>query len=171
MSEPFLAEIRIFGFNFAPRGWALCDGQILPINQYQALYSLMGTTYGGDGRTTFALPDLRGRVPLHEGQGSGLTNRALGGGGGAEQVSVSIAQMPSHGHSLQATSDPANSTAPAARVPATTTDDLYGPPEDLVNSAAAAVQTTGVGAGHSNLQPYLVLNFCIALSGLFPSRN
>ena len=171
MSEPFLAEIRIFGFNFPPRGWAACDGQILPINQNQALYSLLGTTYGGDGRTTFALPELRGRVPLHEGSDPGLSSRTLGAGGGTELVTLTTLQMPSHLHTLQATSNPADSRTPATKVPATAVDDLYGVPEDLVNSAAAAVEENSGGQSHQNMQPYLVLNFCIALQGLFPSRN
>jgi microcystin-dependent protein len=171
MSEPFLAEIRIFGFNFAPRGWATCDGQILPINQNQALYSLLGTTYGGDGRTTFGLPELRGRVPLHEGSGTGLSNRTLGAGGGIEQVTLTTSQMPSHLHTLQATTNPADSRSPSSKVSATAIDDLYGVPEDLVNSASGAVAATGGNQAHQNMQPYLVLNFCIALQGLFPSRN
>jgi microcystin-dependent protein len=170
MAEPFLAEIRVFGFNFAPRGWAQCNGQILPINQYQALYSLLGTTYGGDGRTTFALPDLRGRVPLHEGQGAGLLNRTLGARSGGEGITLSVAEIPSHNHTLQATSDPASSDSPSGNVLATAEDDLYSRPEDLVSQSASAVQTVG-GQSHQNMQPYLVVDFCIALQGLFPPRN
>ena len=171
MSEPFLAEIRIFGFNFPPRGWAQCDGQILPINQNQSLYSLLGTTYGGDGRTTFGLPELRGRVPIHEGQGSGLTNRQLGAGGGVENPVLTVAQMPSHGHTLQGTSSAATSTSPEAMVPATTAVDSYGPAGDPEAMASGAIQNAGGGQGHLNMQPYLALNFCIALQGVFPSRN
>lgn len=166
MSEPFLAEIRLFGFNFAPRGWAQCDGQILPINQYQSLYSLLGTTYGGDGRTTFALPELRGRVPLHVGSG-----RNLGTRGGAENVTISVAQMPNHTHQLNATSDSANTNQPTGAAMATTVDDRYGPATELVNASSGAVANDGNNQGHPNMQPYQVLNFCIALQGVFPSRN
>lgn len=171
MSEPFLAEIRIFGFTFPPRGWAMCDGQLLPINQYQSLYSLLGTTYGGDGRTSFGLPDLRGRAPIHEGQGAGLSNRQLGVRSGVENAVLTAAQMPSHGHVLKGTSDPASSTSPGATVPATTREDVYGSAESLVAQRSDAVQSAGSGQGHPNMQPYLVLNFCIALQGLFPSRS
>lgn len=166
MSEPFLAEIRIFGFTFAPRGWALCDGQILPINQYQSLYSLLGTTYGGDGRTTFGLPDLRGRVPLHEGSGYSLGMRS-----GAENVALSAAQIPGHTHQLNATGDAATTDSPAEAVFAQTLDDRYAPAADLVNTASSAVLNAGGSQAHTNMQPSLVLNFCIALQGLFPSRN
>jgi microcystin-dependent protein len=171
MSEPFLAEIRIFGFNFAPRGWALCDGQILPINQYQALYSLLGTTYGGDGRTSFGLPDLRGRVPLHEGQGSGLSNRALGSKGGVENVVLTGAQMPNHTHTLNGTGVAATTDSPAGAVFAQTLDDRYAPATELVNAASEAILNAGGSQAHDNMQPSLVLNFCIALQGTFPSRN
>jgi microcystin-dependent protein len=166
MSEPFLAEIKIFGFNFAPRGWAMCDGQILPINQYQSLYSLLGTTYGGDGRTTFGLPDLRGRVPLHEGSGYNLGMRS-----GVENVALNAAQIPSHTHQLNATANAATTNSPAGTVFATSPDDRYAPAADLVNTASGAVANNTGGQAHDNMQPSLVLNFCIALQGLFPSRN
>lgn len=166
MSEPFLAEIRIFGFNFAPRNWAMCDGQILPINQNQSLYSLLGTTYGGDGRTTFALPDLRGRAPLHEGPGFGLGSKS-----GVENVALSVAQIPGHTHQLNATSNPADQNDPDGQVLAATVDDRYAPAADLVNAASSSVVNGGSGQAHDNMQPTLVLNFCIALQGLFPSRN
>lgn len=170
MSEPYLAEIRIFGFNFAPRGWALCDGQILPINQYQSLYSLLGTTYGGDGRTSFALPDLRGRVPVHEGQGASLSNRGLGEKSGEEAVYLVTQQLPSHSHTLQATSDSAVSRSPSGNALASAEDDVYSRHGDLV-SQSASITNAGGGQGHENMQPYLVVNFCIALQGVFPPRD
>jgi microcystin-dependent protein len=166
MSEPFLAEIRIVGFNFAPRGWAFCDGQILPINQNQSLYSLLGTTYGGDGRTTFALPDMRGRVPIHvdsshrEGQKSG-----------EETVTLTAAQMPDHKHALQASSATATiNTASGSFLSDSAPNEIYSDAQN-VNMNAGAVFNVGGGQAHNNMQPYLALNFCIALQGLFPSRN
>ena len=166
MSEPFLAEIRIFGFNFAPRGWATCDGQILPINQNQSLYSLLGTTYGGDGRTSFGLPDLRGRVPLHEGSGFGLGSKS-----GAENVVLNVTQRPGHTHQLNATENPAATDSPTGNVFAAAPDDRYATAANLVNTASGAVTNSGGSQAHTNIQPSLVLNFCIALQGLFPSRN
>jgi microcystin-dependent protein len=166
MSEPFLAEVRIFGFNFAPRGWAMCDGQILPINQNQSLYSLLGTTYGGDGRTTFGLPDLRGRVPLHEGSGYSLGMRS-----GTENVALNVAQMPGHTHQVNATGNSPDAISPNGKVFAATVDDRYAPAGDLVDTASDAVMNNVGGQGHNNMQPSLVLNFCIALQGVFPSRN
>jgi microcystin-dependent protein len=176
MSEPFLAEIRIVGFNFAPRGWAFCDGQILPINQNHSLYSLLGTTYGGDGRTSFALPDLRGRTPIHVGASNGTPAHSLGGKGGEENVVLTTATMPQHTHGMQATS--ATADAPAA------VGNLYAQPSSGVGTVYSGTTTTadtslnplaiadyGNSQGHDNMQPYLALNFCIALRGLFPSRN
>lgn len=174
MSEPFLAEIRMFGFNFAPRGWALCDGQILPINQNQSLYSLLGTTYGGDGRTTFALPDLRSRVPLHVGQSAGgSTYHTLGSKGGSETHTLAAAEAPAHTHTLNPTSSDGNSPLPGASHLAAFGNSYIGDsvsPGDLVNLAPTTVTSTG-GAGHNNMQPSLVIEFAIALQGLFPSRN
>jgi microcystin-dependent protein len=173
MSEPFLAEIRQFGFNFPPRGWAQCDGQILPINQNQALFSLLGTTYGGDGRTTFALPDLRGRSPLHEGSGFNL-----GSNGGAENVVLTVAEMPTHSHAaenaaLRAAPGDADTTNPAGNSLAKA--NIYsGDPPSVDTNAASVGDTTGNaggGQGHNNMAPFLAINFCIALTGLFPSRN
>jgi microcystin-dependent protein len=168
MSEPFLAEVKIVGFNFAPRGWAQCDGQILPIAQNQSLFSLLGTTYGGDGRTTFALPDLRGRAPLHPD-----VNR-LGDKAGLASVALTEAQIPSHGHGAQGTSEPQGTTAPSGarlagagggRRPLTP----YGAAANLVDMKPSLV--SGGSSGHNNMQPYLALNFVIALQGLFPSRD
>jgi len=166
MSEPFLAEIRIVGFNFAPRGWALCDGQLLPINQNQSLYSLLGTNYGGDGRTTFGLPDLRGRTPIHV---SG--SYKLGAKGGAETVPLTIGEMPAHEHPVNATTAAASETIPAGELPPTAEVASYKAAGTLVAMSTNAVGNTGNDEGHENMQPYQVLNFCIALQGLFPSRN
>ena len=169
MSEPFLAEIRIVGFNFAPRGWALCDGQILPINQNQSLYALLGTTYGGDGRTSFALPDLRGRTPIHAGQGSGLSNRPLGSKSGEEAHILAAGEMPQHDHAAQASTDPVSAPVAAERVLADAA--IYHDATNKVALAPESISNEGNGQGHPNMQPYLALNFCIALQGLFPSRN
>ncbi len=171
MSEPFLAEIRIVGFNFAPRGWAFCDGQILPINQNQSLYSLLGTTYGGDGRTSFALPDLRSRTPLHKSD-----EKQLGQNGGAETVTLSAAQIPGHTHTLKASSSSADESVATDHVLATSSpapDMLYKNPETATMTSLHEESITHAGGGqtHNNMQPYLALNYCIALQGLFPSRN
>ncbi len=170
MSEPFLAEIRIVSFNFAPRGWAFCDGQILPINQNQSLYSLLGPTYGGDARTSFALPDLRGRTPIHVGSSNGSTH-LLGRGSGEEAHTLSAAEMPQHSHPLNASNTAADSQTPAANLLANNQSNPYTPFANAVGMAAGTVTSVGVGQGHDNMQPYLALNFCIALRGLFPSRN
>ncbi len=170
MSEPFLAEIRIVGFNFAPRGWAFCDGQILPINQNQSLYSLLGTTYGGDGRTSFALPDLRSRTPVHKGGGY-----QLGQKGGAETVTLTAAQIAAHTHAAKASSTVGNTNTPAGRVlaAAPVPDLLYEAPAAATSTAlrSGTVANAGGGQAHNNMQPYLTISFCIALQGLFPSRN
>ncbi len=170
MSEPFLAEVRMVGFNFAPRGWAFTDGQILPINQNQSLYSLLGTTYGGDGRTSFALPDLRSRTPIHKGDGY-----TLGQKGGAETVALTAAQIAAHTHTVKAVSVAGNDRAAegtlfAAEVGA---DLLYREPQAASTTALRSGTVTNAGGGqaHNNMQPYQTVNFCIALQGLFPSRN
>ncbi len=164
MSEPFLAEIRIVGFNFAPRGWAFCDGQILPISQNQSLYSLLGTTYGGDGRTSFALPDLRSRTPIHEGDG-----HQLGQKDGAETVTLSAAEIAAHTHAVKATSDPGNNPNLPGDVLASV--QAYRDAGSLTALRSGTVTNAGGGQAHDNMQPYLTLAFCIALQGLFPSRN
>jgi microcystin-dependent protein len=175
MSEPFLAEVRLIGFNFAPRGWAFCDGQILPINQNQSLYSLLGTTYGGDGRTTFALPDLRGRTPIHAGRSNGGPDHRPGQKSGEETHTLSVSEMPQHTHGPRATNAPAAESSPVGNLHATTpaSDPIYG---DLVagssgSMAAGTIANAGGGQAHDNMQPYLAVNFCIALQGLFPSRT
>jgi microcystin-dependent protein len=171
MSEPFLAEVRIVGFNFAPRGWAFCDGQILPINQNQSLYSLLGTTYGGDGRTSFALPDLRGRVPMHVGSSNG-TSHTEGQKSGEETHTLAANEMPQHKHVVMASSNAATVTNPQGNVLAATTSDVYtDSTTNLVSLASGSSLNTGGSQAHDNMQPYLALNFCIALQGLFPSRN
>jgi microcystin-dependent protein len=172
MSEPFLAEIRIFSFNFAPKGWALCNGQFLPINQNQALFALLGTTYGGNGQTTFALPDLRGRVPNHF--GSGLN---LGQAAGELAHTLSISEMPTHTHGLNTNlavvgaNTNATQGAPATNFWANTGKSHYS--TDVPNSAMhpSAVSNVGGSQPHLNMQPFLVLSFCIALQGIFPSQN
>ncbi|MCB1032391.1 MAG: phage tail protein [Acidobacteria bacterium] len=171
MSEPFLAEVRIVGFNFAPRGWAFCDGQILPINQNQSLYSLLGTTYGGDGRTTFALPDLRGRTPIHVGRSDGGQFHELGSKSGEETHTLSANEMPQHDHIAMASSVDGTTPVPTGDVLAQTPSRIYADPANLVELRAGTVTNVGGSQAHDNMQPYLALNFCIALQGLFPSRN
>lgn len=169
MSEPFLAEIKIVAFNFAPQGWAFCDGQILPIDQNQSLFSLLGTTYGGDGRTTFALPELRGRAPMHFGSGHNLGLKS-----GAESVSLTANQMPNHDHVVRGSTNTASATSPAASDYATTAGGRRPLTPYVAASNIVAMQpsaNTGSGQGHDNMQPFLALNFVIALRGLFPSRN
>lgn len=177
MSEPFVAEIRIFAGNFAPRGWAFCNGQLLPISQNTALFSLIGTTYGGDGRTTTALPNLKGRAPMHPGRGPGLTSRRLGQRGGVEMVTLTEAQMPNHNHQLMANLDDANSGDPVGHSFGRTDGGLSyrngagsGIPNQ-VNMADNALPNAGGSQAHNNLQPFLTMNFIIALVGLYPSRS
>ncbi len=176
MSESFIAEIRIFAGNFAPRGWAFCNGQLLPIAQNTALFSLVGTTYGGDGRTTTALPNLEGRAPMHPGRGPGLTARRLGQRGGVETVTLSEAQMPNHTHQLRGMtgrSGVGNSLDPAGAAFAVTTGTSY---QTTTSSGTVAMdsrdlQNAGGSQAHNNLQPLLAMNFIIALAGLYPSRG
>lgn len=172
MSEPFLAEVRMVGFNFAPRGWAFCDGQILPINQNQSLFSLLGTTYGGDGRTSFALPDLRGRTPIHVGQSSVGTNHSLGQRSGEETHTLAANEIPQHTHTLRASSAPANSASPANNLLAMSNlPEAYREASNLAPMAATSTSNVGASQAHENMQPWLAVHFCIALQGLFPSRN
>ena len=171
MSEPFLGMIIIVPYNFAPRGWAFCNGQILPIAQNTALFSLLGTTYGGNGQTTFALPDLRGRVPNSSGQGPGLSSYDLGQVGGTESETITINQMPGHNHVVAplAFSSDGDATSPAGAFPAK--NGAYNSTNDNTVMGAFPSQNTGGSQPISLLQPYLTLNFCIALEGIFPSRN
>lgn len=169
MSEPFLAEIKIVGFNFAPKGWAFCDGQILPINQNQSLFSLLGTTYGGDGRTTYGLPDLRSRAPIHRGSSNG-TSHNLGTKGGIETITLVEAEMPQHTHTIQASTDDSDNQTPTDLVLAKS-GQIYSNSTSLVDMVSGTMANNGGGQGHDNMQPYLAVNFCIALTGVFPSRN
>jgi microcystin-dependent protein len=172
-SEPFIAQVKAFGFNFAPRGWAFCDGQLLPIAQNTALFSLIGTIYGGDGRSTTALPNLQGRFVMHQGRGPGLTVRRLGERGGSETVTLTIAQMPSHTHSLMADQDRGNTDAPGATssLAMHPRNNQYSTTAPDVSMRTEAVGLTGGGQPHNNMPPYQVVNFCIALQGLYPSRS
>ena len=172
MSDPFIAEIRIFGFNFAPQGWASCDGQLLPISQNTALFSLLGTTYGGDGRTSFALPNLARNFAVGAGQGPGLSDRQLGESGGTANVSLTTSQMPQHSHGLRGTASPdANSPAGAALAATATGAPAYRIPGALAPMAGSSLAASGQSAPHENRQPYLALMFCIALQGVFPPRG
>ena len=172
MSEPFIGEIRVFGFNFPPRGWAACAGQLLPIAQNTALFSILGTNFGGNGTTNFALPNLQANVPLHVGSGPGLTPRTVGETGGVPQVTLNVTEMPAHTHAANCNSGAGTSYDPANAVSA---GDAGGAREyaaaSNVTMAANALAATGGGQSHSNLQPYLAMNFCIALQGVYPPRN
>lgn len=164
MAEPFLSEIRIFSFNFPPKGWAFCNGQLLPINQNQALFSLLGTTFGGDGRVNFALPNFQGRTPIHVGNGHTLGERA-----GASSVTITQQQMPMHTHLVQANGNNGTSASPAGNVLAAAA--IYHQPSDPVALDPSSTTSVGGSQPHNNMMPYLVLNFCIALQGIFPSPN
>ena len=174
MAEPFVGEIRMFAGTFAPVGWALCDGQLLNVSQNDALFSLLGTIYGGDGRTTFGLPDLRGRLPIHMGQGPGLSNRRLGQKSGAESVTLTVNQLPSHTHAFRASTDPGNESNPSGEVVSQALSSLFieNPPSPSVTTLAAnAITSVGGSRSHTNLQPFLCLTFIIALFGIYPSRQ
>jgi len=166
MAEPFLSEVRIMSFVFAPKGWALCNGQLLPINQNQALFSLLGTTFGGDGRVNFALPDLRGRTPIHVGSG-----HTLGEKGGEQAHTLSIAEIPTHTHVANGTTNAASTNTPDNTTLLGIVNDAYGDPVNLQAMAASEVTNVGGSQAHLNMQPFLTLSFCIALQGIFPSPN
>jgi microcystin-dependent protein len=173
MADPFIAEIRIFPFGFAPKGWALCDGQIMPISQNTSLFSLLGTTYGGDGKSTFALPDLQGSAPMHPGQGPGLSLHDLGEVGGSETVTLLQSEVPLHSHGWQASNADATDQTPAGELMAVGAGGItmYAQPASLTPLSSNAVAPVGGGQPHNNMQPYLTLNFCIALQGVFPPRS
>ena len=166
MAEPFLSEIRIFSFVFAPKGWALCNGQLLPINQNQALFSLLGTTFGGDGRVNFALPDNRGRTPIHVGSG-----HTLGEKGGEQAHTLSIAELPEHTHVFTASDTPADLPQSGGTSYLGQVNNTYGDAANLVSLSPECVTNTGGSQAHLNMQPFLTLSFCIALQGIFPSPN
>lgn len=167
MAEPFLSEIRIMSFVFPPKGWALCNGQLLPINQNQGLFSLLGTTYGGDGRVNFALPDLQGRVPIHMSSGHTLGER-----GGEQAHTLSISELPAHTHSAGASASEGNTLIPTGNVLASPLNQTYRAPDQaLASLAAGTVAATGGSQAHLNMQPFLTLSFCIALQGIFPSQS
>lgn len=175
MADPFVAEIRIFPFNFAPSGWAFCNGQLMPISQNTALFSLLGTTYGGDGQSNFALPNMQGNAPMHPGQGLGLSLHDLGETGGSETVTLLQSEIPSHNHLVQAyTGDPADSRnpTPAQTLGTPSPGNLYDPTASgLSPMAPQAFSPVGGDQPHNNMMPYLTLNFCIALQGVFPPRS
>jgi len=168
MAEPFLSEVRIMSFVFAPKGWALCDGQLLPINQNQALFSLLGTTFGGDGRVNFGLPDLRGRAPIHVGSGHTLGER-----GGEQAHTLSIAEIPTHVHVWNANGSPATTNTPTTSLvlAQSTGDNAWGPASNLVAMNPGTIANVGGSQAHLNMQPFLILSFCIALQGIFPSAT
>ena len=175
MADPFVAEIRIFPFNFAPKGWAFCDGQLLPLSQNTALFSLLGTTYGGDGKSTFALPDLQGRAAMHPGQGPGLSLHDLGEEGGSETVTLLESEIPSHNHGLLASTQPGEDSAPnpsealARSVGASLYQSVTN--SNIVQLSPNALAPAGGDAPHNNMMPYLTFNFCIALQGVYPPRT
>ena len=168
MSSPFMGEIRIMSFNFAPQGWALCNGQLLPINQNQALFSLLGTTYGGNGQTNFALPDLRARAPIHVGSG-----HTLGEQGGQTSHTVTIAELPTHVHLLNASTTAASTNVPDTNtvLSASNPQNIYAQPTNVIAMAPEAIGNVGGSQPHNNMQPFLALNYAIALQGIFPSQN
>ena len=171
MANPFVGEIRMFAGNFAPLGWAQCDGSLQAISQNFTLFNLIGTTYGGDGQQSFALPDLRGRVPLHQGSGSGLSPRTIGEQGGSETVALVAAQMPQHRHQLQANSALASGAGGPGGVLAATAVNLYGSGPPTVAMAGVALTPLGAGQAHENMAPFVAINYIISLFGVFPSPN
>ena len=169
MSDPFLAEFRIFSFNFPPTGWAFCDGQLMPISQNTALFALLGTVYGGDGKSTFALPNMQGAAPMHPGQGQGLSERFQGEMSGSETVTLISSEMPYHTHSMSISNEDANNTNPQGNITGRG-NAIYGPHTPLKAMDFNSLPPSGGSLPHNNMQPYLTLNFCIALQGVFPQR-
>ena len=170
MSDPFVAEIRMFGFNFAPTGWAQCNGQLMPISQNTALFALLGTYYGGDGKSTFALPNLQGGVPVHSGQGQGLSEYFLGQQGGAEFVTLLESEMPVHSHTYGVTEEVGASNNPGNNAPGAGSA-IYATPANMGQMAPQTLSPAGGSLPHNNMMPYLVVNFCIAMQGVFPPRQ
>jgi microcystin-dependent protein len=168
--EGFIGEVKMFAGNFAPRGWAFCEGQMMQISKYQSLYAILGTTYGGDGRTTFALPDLRGRVAIHPGTGPSLSTKRLGQQGGAETVTLNTSQLPNHSHQFKTTTDQANSKNPTNATLATSKTEIYSNNTASINMQDV-IGKTGGNQPHENMPPYTSINFIICLQGIFPSRN
>jgi microcystin-dependent protein len=173
MSNPFLAEIRIFPFNFAPKGWAFCNGQLMPISQNTALFSLLGTNYGGDGKSNFALPNIQGSAPMHPGQGPGLSLHDLGETGGSDTVTLLQSEMPAHSHGVTASNQQGTDQSPINEMFAGGVGGiaLYAAPGSITQLASNALTPAGGNQPHNNLMPYLTLNFCIALQGVFPARS
>ena len=172
MADPFVAEVRIFPFNFAPKGWAFCNGQLLPLSQNTALFSLLGTYYGGDGKSTFALPNMQGNACMHPGQGPGLSLHDLGETGGSETVTLLESEIPAHAHTLRASAVTADQPTPQTTLTATvSSDNLYAPAANLVSMAPEALSPAGGDQPHNNLMPYLTFYFNIALQGVFPPRG
>lgn len=172
MTTPFIGEIRMFGGNFAPVGFAFCDGQLLAIADYEALFTLIGTIYGGDGQTTFALPDLRGRIPVHQGQGPGLAaNYTLGEQSGSETVTLTTSQVPSHAHPAQAQSAAGNQAGPGGGIWAASGQNQFSANTPSADMSAAAIGSAGSGQPHDNMAPFQAVSFIIALEGIFPSQN
>jgi microcystin-dependent protein len=171
MAQPYVGEIRMFAGNFAPAGWMLCDGQLLPISENETLFQLIGTTYGGDGEETFALPNLQSRVPIHQGTGPGLTNKTLGEQSGVEEVTLTIQQIPNHTHPMTGTNSLASQRQPVGVSPAQTTGQVYASRLTPVNASPQAINPVGGSQPHTNLQPYLCVNFIISLFGIFPPPN
>ena len=170
MADPFVAEIRIFPFNFAPKGWAWCDGQLMPLSQNTALFSLLGTTYGGNGKSNFALPDLQGRAPMHPGQGPGLSLYDLGQTGGSETVTLLESEIPAHSHTLRASLEDGNSVNAGLKYVGLG-NNMFAPAQNLQSMAPEALPPAGGDQPHNNLMPYLTFYFCIALQGVFPPRT
>ena len=173
MADPFVAEIRIFPFNFAPKGWAMCNGQLLPISQNTALFSLLGTAYGGDGKSTFGLPNLIDSAPLHQGQGGGLSEYFLGQTGGSQYETLLDSEMPTHVHSVNGMPFTGDNNVPSPQVTlaASSGGSTYAPAASLTPASQSALTPAGHGAPHNNMMPYLTLNFCIAMQGVFPPRG
>ena len=169
--DPFVAEVRIFPFNFAPKGWAFCNGQILPLSQNTALFSLLGTTYGGNGKSNFALPNLQGSIPIHPGQGPGLSSYALGDTGGSETVTLLISEIPVHDHAVQVSQISGNSPDPLNHMLADANAYVPASASPMTQLSTEAVASSGGDQPHNNLMPYLTMSYCIALQGVFPPRS